>query len=74
MKKIRAVKKPAEKIDPAFLAKARELRDRWLECVNAGDAALPAPRPRYQIGRSAAARATVKSLPAAAFGGRRQVA
>ena len=29
-------RKPAAKIDPAFLAKARELRDRYLEHVNGG--------------------------------------
>jgi hypothetical protein len=27
---------PKQNVDPAFLAKARELRDRWMEQVNAG--------------------------------------
>jgi hypothetical protein len=29
-------KKPKAKVDPALVAKARELRDRWLEHVNSG--------------------------------------
>jgi hypothetical protein len=33
-------KKPKLKTDPALVAKARELRDRWLEHVNAGQAVI----------------------------------
>jgi hypothetical protein len=33
-------KKPKLKADPKLVAKARELRDRWLEHVNAGQAVI----------------------------------
>lgn len=46
------VKKPKRKHvhDPALVQRARELRDRWLEQMNANPNAL-LPRPRYEVGR-----------------------
>jgi hypothetical protein len=35
-KRARRERAPKLKVDPALLAKARELRDRWLEHVNSG--------------------------------------
>ena len=43
------VKKPKIKCDPAHLKKARELRDRWLEQVNAGQFVL-ASAGKYEVG------------------------
>jgi ribosomal protein S18 acetylase RimI-like enzyme len=40
---------PQKRIDPAFLAQARELRDRYLEQYNAGTYALPIGK--YEVGR-----------------------
>ena len=39
--------------DPALVAAARELRDRWLEQVNAGPMALPSGK--YEVRRQLAA-------------------
>ena len=39
--------------DPALVAAARELRDRWLEPVNAGPMALPSGK--YEVSRQLAA-------------------
>src|SRR5947209_2335571 len=39
------------KHDPRLVAAARELRDRWLERVNAGAAALPVARGKYEVRR-----------------------
>ncbi len=50
--KPKAPKPPKAKIDPAFLAKARELRDRWMERVN-GSLALPAVIGKYHVHRVA---------------------
>jgi len=45
--------RPKVKNDPRLVAAARELRDRWLEQVNAGDAAaLPAGRGKYEVSRA----------------------
>ena len=46
-------KKPKAKADPKLVAAARELRDRWLEQVNAGVAELPAPLGKYDLTRRA---------------------
>lgn len=58
---------PKEKIDPKFLAAARELRDRYLEHVNAGDGPLLALG-KYDVSRtlSVSERPRVKMLPSAA--------
>ena len=47
-----AAKAPRKKIkhDPKHIAAARELRDRWLEKMNAGDPALPAGK--YDVQKS----------------------
>jgi hypothetical protein len=44
-------RKRETKNDPKLIAAARELRDRWLEQMNAGEDALQ-PRGKYQIGRA----------------------
>ena len=45
------VKAPAARIDPAFLVKAREFRDRWMERVN--DALLlPGASGKYDVTRA----------------------
>ncbi len=41
-----------QKNDPRLVAAARELRDRWLEDVNAGRAALPMSAGKYDVGRT----------------------
>ncbi|HLL88915.1 MAG TPA: GNAT family N-acetyltransferase [Tepidisphaeraceae bacterium] len=53
-----AAKRPKRKNDPKLVAAARELRDRWLEEVNAGRY-LPAARGRYDVTRVLAADAAV---------------
>jgi hypothetical protein len=59
----------AEKIDPRFLAKARELRDRWLEHVNSGQASIESGG-KYDVSRALPARAAgppaLRALPDAA--------
>ena len=45
-------KAPAARIDPKYLAAARELRDRYLERVNGSTEALPAPNARYDVSRA----------------------
>jgi len=66
--------KPEAKYDPALVAAARELRDRWLERVNADPSALSS-RGKYDVARTiederanadALPPATVRLLPAAA--------
>jgi hypothetical protein len=58
------------KCDPAFLAKARELRDRWLEHVNSGQALIESAG-KYDVARqrhlsaTALARERLPLLPAA---------
>lgn len=50
VEKPRREPKPKAKNDPRQVAAARELRDRWLEEVNAGRY-LPAANPRYEVCR-----------------------
>jgi hypothetical protein len=58
------VRRPAAKVDPKFLAAARELRDRYLEHVNAND--TPARiAGKYDVGRMIAGNVVVNELPAA---------
>jgi hypothetical protein len=45
-------KPPKAKIDPTYLAAARELRDRWMERVNDDALLLPAPRGTYDVSRA----------------------
>jgi hypothetical protein len=60
-------KPAAARIDPAFLVKARELRDRWMERVNDAPGASPAPAARYEVGRPASTAISPSGiLPAAA--------
>jgi GNAT superfamily N-acetyltransferase len=56
-------KEPRQKVknDPKLIAAARELRDRWLEQVNAG-AILPQGRGRYDVGRQLTAASTTVSV------------
>ena len=50
VEKPKRAKKPKVKNDPALVAKARELRDRWLEKVNGpGGAALLASQSKYEL-------------------------
>ena len=58
----KAERKPKLKNDPMLVAKARELRDKWLEHVQANPAALLATG-KYDVSRALAA-ATVPALPA----------
>jgi hypothetical protein len=62
------VKGPKKKADPKLVAVARELKDRWLERVNAGEYVLEAAG-KYDATRralAAAPAASLKSLPHAA--------
>jgi hypothetical protein len=62
----KALARPKQKIDPEWVAKARELRDRWLERVNAGEYLLEAAG-KYDVVRALpAAPAGLKALPQAA--------
>ena len=70
----RSAKKPKAKNDPRLVAAARELRDRWLERVNADPTALPSEG-KYDVSRAVTDRcertnalpaAVIKQLPAAA--------
>ncbi len=45
-------KQEKAKVDPKLIAKARELRDRYLEHVNGSPDALPAPGARYDVTRA----------------------
>jgi N-acetylglutamate synthase-like GNAT family acetyltransferase len=61
-------KKPRRKNDPQLVAAAREMKDRWLEWVNAGEYVLEADG-KYDVSRRAlpaAPAASLKSLPHAA--------
>jgi hypothetical protein len=57
--------KPRQKNDPTYVKAARELRDRYLEQVNApGDRLLPSAYGKYDVSRQLeAAPSTVKSAP-----------
>jgi hypothetical protein len=57
--------KRKKKNDPKYVAAARELRDRYLEYVNAGGAELPS-QARYNVGRILPAGASPLALPSAA--------
>ena len=59
------VKSPRGKIDPKLVAKARELRDRYLERVN-DQTMLPASGGKYDVSRSFAAPDAPRALPNAA--------
>jgi len=45
-------KKPKAKNDPRLVAAARELRDRWLEQVNTGQANVALPVGKYEVCRA----------------------
>ena len=64
----RSAKPPRQKerVDPAILAKARELRDRYLERLNESPNALAAPAARYDVSRSLALPDAPRALPNAA--------
>jgi ribosomal protein S18 acetylase RimI-like enzyme len=47
--KPKRAKKPKQKFDPKYVAAARELRDRYLEHVNANPEALDAPAGKYHV-------------------------
>ena len=72
-------KKPKVKNDPALVAKARELRDRWLEKVNApggtqggmqggtqGGASVLLAHTKYEVSRALPDKPALMQLPAAA--------
>ena len=48
--KAKAPRKPRQKNDPKYIAAARELRDRYLEQVNA-NRLLPAAQGKYDVSR-----------------------
>jgi hypothetical protein len=58
-------KRPKLKNDPALVAKARELKDKWLECVNA-DPSLLLSNGKYEVTKSlpAPAAEVIASTPA----------
>ena len=56
-------KAPPARIDPKYLAAARELRDRYLERVNKAPDALPAAAGKYDVSRALGARTDAKPLP-----------
>lgn len=60
-KKTGREKAPPPKFDPKHLSAARELRDRWLERVNASEGSL-LPRGKYEMGRAVAELATAGAL------------
>ena len=68
-KKPARAKAPREKAkcDPKLLAAARELRDRWLEQVNAGGTFPPAAHGKYDVSRAVAGsvggRPAVREMP-----------
>ena len=51
--KPKKARKPKVKIDPRLRSAVRELRDKWLEHVNAGGRLLPAAE-KYAVGRALA--------------------
>src|SRR5687768_6288590 len=51
-------KKPKAKNDPKLVAAARELRDRWLEHVNAAAVSQLAAQAKYDVSRTPSASAT----------------
>jgi hypothetical protein len=60
-------KKPKQKNDPKMIAAARELRDRWLEQMNAGGY-LPESHGRYDVSRAIADEPAARTLvPAVAL-------
>ena len=54
-------RKPKVKIDPKYVAAARELRDRWLEELNAGQH-LPEAAGKYEVGRQISAAPMAKEV------------
>jgi len=58
-------KRQQKKIDPAMIARARELRDRWMEAVNAGQANVALPMAKYEVGRAVGDTPTVAKQIAA---------
>ena len=56
-------KRAKVKNDPALVAAARELRDRWLERVNADPQSLPA-NGKYSVARALTASVEVGTIPA----------
>jgi hypothetical protein len=59
--KPKRAKAPKLKNDPKLVAAARELRDRWLEQVNAGSVVAQALG-RYDVGRELPAASTTASV------------
>jgi len=47
-------KRPKQKNDPKYIAAARELRDRYLEQINAGLLLPPAAQGKYDVSRQIA--------------------
>jgi hypothetical protein len=56
-------KRKAVKNDPRLVAAARELRDRWVERVNADPTAL-LPHAKYEVGRALVAQAAPLQIAA----------
>jgi hypothetical protein len=60
----RAAEKTTVKVDPKLVAAARELRDRYLERVNADERfVLPATTGKYRVGRSLPPMTNASALP-----------
>ena len=52
--KIEKPKRVKAKADPKMVAAARELRDRWLDAVNSGQASVALPAGKYEVSRQIA--------------------
>ena len=64
VEKIKREKATTAKVDPKLIAAARELRDRWLEQMNAADGeAIEAVAGKYDVCRLVSSRESVFTLP-----------
>jgi hypothetical protein len=62
--KPRRAKREKVRVDPVIAAKARELRDRWMDAVNAGQAQVALPMAKYEVSRQLAGGNAVKQIAA----------
>jgi hypothetical protein len=62
--KPRRAKREKVRVDPVIAAKARELRDRWMDAVNAGQAQVALPAAKYEVSRQLAGGDAVKQIAA----------
>ncbi len=62
--KPKRAKREKVKVDPQIAAKARELRDRWMDAVNSGQAQVALPVAKYDVGRQLGGATDVKMIAA----------